>query len=244
MIIDAHAHCGKWFFPSHSHDPNGVADLCDRYEIEKVVFSSSKAITYDMESGNRETSEFIEHDDRFYAYVYLNPSQPEASLEQMKTYLRDPRFVGVKMHPGYSGQQANSQGTIGLLGELPPNKVLLMHTWGSAAVDRVCQLASALPDLPVIMGHMGGTDPSDWRAGIRGAQGCQNVYLEICGSLLHRDRIAEAVTQVGSERVLYGSDLTLISPAFSLGQVLDSEIGDRDKEQLLRGNAARLLHFE
>ncbi len=244
MIIDVHAHCGRWFFPSFCESPGEVAELCDRYEIAKIVFSSSLAILYDMESGNRHTSQFVAEDERFYGYVYLNPTQPRASDREMERYLQLRKFVGVKLHPSYSGQPANSPATMELLAGLPEDKVALIHTWGPPAVDRVCEVASALPNLTILMGHMGGTGRNDWMAGIRGAESCPNIHLEICGSQLHHDRMAEAVARVGSRRILFGSDLTLISPAFSLGQVLESQISDQEKDQILGGNAARLLHFD
>jgi len=244
MIIDAHAHCGKWFFPIFCESPRQVARLCDRYGIEKAVFSSSRAITYDMESGNLEVSQFIRTDSRFYAYVYLNPGEYDRSRREMEKYLSMPRFVGVKMHPSYSGEPANSKATFKLLDTLPESKVVLVHTWGRDGVNQVCELATALPAHHIIMGHMGGGAETEWRAGIEGALRCPNTYLEICGSVLHLDRIREAVGAVGSDRIVFGSDMTLLSPAFALGQVLDSDIGEEDKRRILHDNAARLFRFE
>lgn len=244
MIIDVHAHCGLWFFPIFCESPSKVADLCDRYGIEKAIFSSSRAITYDMESGNHETSEFIANDERFYGYVYLNSGQRKESRGQIEAYLTQDRFLGVKLHPSYSGQPANSQATVDLLGSLPKDKIILIHTWGPSGVNQVRQLAGALPKHSIIMGHMGGTAEDGWRAGIEAALQLPNLYLEICGGLLHHDRIAVAAKKVGSNRILFGSDMTLIDPAFSLGQVLDSAITADEKRQILRGNAARLFHFQ
>lgn len=244
MIIDAHAHCGKWFFPTFCESPGQVAGLCNRYQIEKAVFSSSRAITYDMESGNHETSQFIQSDSRFYAYVYLNPGEYDRSIREMETHFSDSRFVGVKLHPSYSGEPANSKATLKLLETLPEGKAILVHTWGRDGVNQVCELANALQTHPIIMGHMGGGAESEWRAGIEGALRCPNTYLEICGSVLHHDRLREAVDRVGSDRVVFGSDMTLLSPAFALGQVLDSEISEQDKRRILHDNAARLFGFK
>jgi hypothetical protein len=91
---------------------------------------------------------------------------------------------------------------------------------------------------------MGGTGQDGWRAGIEGGRRQPNIYLEICGSLLHYDRIAEAVAGVGPKRILFGSDLTLINPAFSIGQVLGSDIREKDKARILGGNAMALIPFD
>jgi len=243
MIIDVHAHCGRWYFPSNVNGPEKVSVLCDLYGIREIVFSSSLAILYDMAEGNLQTSSFIEEDERFHGYIYLDPADPAASEIEITRYGRNPSFVGVKMHPSYSGEQPDSQNTIGLMEELGEKTKVLIHTWGADGVRRVCNLASHFPDLQFIMGHMGGTDVGGWMAGIEGARTTPNTYLEICGSLLHRDRIARAVKKIGSGRILFGSDTTLISPAWSIGQVTGSGISEADKRRILHGNAAALFGF-
>ncbi len=244
MIVDVHAHCGRWFFPSYCETPAQVGRLCDAYGIGRIVFSSSLAIVYDMESGNRQTAEFIQNDERFYGYVYLNPSDSSGSKSELEKYREAPRFVGVKLHPSYSGQAAGSEPTIEILREIPRHWVVLVHTWGRGGVQQTCQLAGKLPASTIIMGHMGGTAQEDWRAGIDGAIGLSNLQLEICGSFLQHDRISEAVRRIGADRVLFGSDLTLINPAFSLGQVLGSAIEEPDRRLILGENALRLIAFD
>ena len=73
-LIDIHAHWGEWPFGCK---PQTVEDLCamlDRYDISAMLFSSSKAIQYDMEEGNRKLFAFLEADPRLYGYVTVNPN--------------------------------------------------------------------------------------------------------------------------------------------------------------------------
>lgn len=244
MIIDVHAHCGRWYFPSNVTEPSQVSRLCDTFEINQIVFSSSLAILYDMVEGNRQTSLFVEEDERFHGYIYLNPSEPGASEYEISRYAENPSFVGVKMHPSYSGEQADSLNTMGLMRKLEKKTKVLIHTWGQDGVRRVCNLATHFPELQFIMGHMGGTDVGGWMAGIEGARDAPNTHLEICGSLLNHDRIAQAVRTIGPERILFGSDTTLISPAWSIGQVTGSDILEEEKRKILYENAALLFGFK
>jgi predicted TIM-barrel fold metal-dependent hydrolase len=243
MIVDAHAHCGKWYFPSFCEKPEDVSKLCDRHGIDRIVFSSSLAILYDMESGNRQTAEFIGNDERFYGYVYLNPAEPEASAREIDRYAGREDFVGAKLHPSYSGRSIGDPETLALLEDVPEDLVILIHTWGPSSVGHLCQLAGQLPRLSFLMGHMGGTATDDWQAGIKGAERSPNVFLEICGSHLEYDRIGRATAALGSRRILFGSDTTLINPAFSIGQILGSAASEKEKKDMLGRNALRLFSF-
>lgn len=243
MIVDAHAHCGRWYFPSFCDEPKAVSRLCDRHGIDRIVFSSSLAILYDMESGNRQTAEFIEEYERFYGYIYLNPAEPRASAREIERYAGRKDFVGVKLHPSYSGRSIGDPETLTLLEDLPEDLVILIHTWGPSSVDQFCQLAGRLPRLSFLMGHMGGTATTDWEAGIKGAERSPNVFLEICGSHLDYDRIGKAAAILGSKRILFGSDTTLISPAFALGQIQGSATSEEEKKDMLGRNALRLFNF-
>ncbi len=244
MIFDVHAHCGTWFFPTFCETPEQMSGICDRFGVEKVVVSSSRALTYDMVTGNAEALDFVKQDPRFFAYLYLNPNDLQGSRAQIDRYLEMDKFVGIKLHPSYTGLKADSEETLGLLDYLPHGAILLIHTWGEDGVGRVHHLAEKFPNFDVIMGHMGGTSRSGWMAAIDSASRIENVYLEICGSLLHYDRIKIAVGSAGAEKVLFGSDMSLLNPSFALGQIIGSSISEGDKKMILRNNAVRLFGFE
>ena len=94
------------------------------------------------------------------------------------------------------------------------------------------------PDLTFIAGHMGGDDYE--RAAVRFRE-VDNVYLEICSSSPDRGKIETVVRDIGSERVVFGSDSTLLNPAVLLGMVVDSEISEEDKVRILYSNARGFL---
>ena len=88
------------------------------------------------------------------------------------------------------------------------------------------------------MGHMGGME---WKAATERAKEADNVYLEICSGFSLRNKIEDAVEAVGAQRVLFGSDMTLLDPASSLGMVLDAEISSEEKKKILYKNAEELF---
>jgi predicted TIM-barrel fold metal-dependent hydrolase len=53
-----------------------------------------------------------------------------------------------------------------------------------------------------------------------------------------------AVECAGEDRVLFGTDLPMLSPATTLGKVMDADVSDDVKQRILRGNTARILGME
>ncbi|HIE08405.1 MAG TPA: metal-dependent hydrolase [Armatimonadetes bacterium] len=242
-IIDVHAHFGRWFFPIHSDSIDDIRMLMERNGIEYCALSSSLAVTYDLVEGNAELARAIEGMVMFLGYVVINPNYPEISRQEIDKYLGRGGFVGVKMHPGYTGRPLSDPRNISLLEYAWKKfeKPALLHTWGSCGVDQVKKVATELPEMPIILGHMGGS--FDWPAAARLAKEQRNVYLEPCGSILPPERIREAVEIAGERKVLFGSDLTLINPAFVLGNILASGLSEAELERVLYWNAKELFRL-
>lgn len=240
-IIDVHAHWGKWRFPVFSSFEELLA-LLEEFDIEKILLSSAKAILYDPREGNEELRRIVERDERLLMYIVLNPNYPEISEEEMEKYKDESKVVGMKFHPSYSGQRINSPATLQLVERALEGgyRLFLFHTYSGGEVADLGETARRFPEGLFIMAHMGGTA---WEEGISIAREQRNIYLEICSSLSDRGKVERAVAEVGYERVLYGSDLTLLTPAFALGMVLGADISEVAKEHILFKNASQLLKY-
>ena len=51
-----------------------------------------------------------------------------------------------------------------------------------------------------------------------------NLYLEPCSGLSPWGKLEKTIAAVGAERVLYGSDLTLLDPGYTIGLVTGAEL--------------------
>lgn len=241
--IDAHAHFGRWFFPIYADSIDDIRTLMMKNGIEYCALSSTLAITYDIAEGNEELARHIEGMTMFLGYVVINPNYPDLSRQEMDRYLVKGNFVGVKFHPAYTGRALDDPELLSLL-EYAWNKfekVALLHVWGEANIRKAAKVAAELPEMPMIWGHMGG--PFDWPAATREAKRLKNVYLETCGSTLPPERVREAVEIAGAEKVLFGSDLTLINPALMLGNIIASGLSGADLERVLYWNAKELFRL-
>ena len=70
----------------------------------------------------------------------------------------------------------------------------------------------------------------------------KNLILDICD--IHRNNgvIAKMCREVGSERVVFGTDLPWYDPNYAVGSVLFADITDADRENILRNTALSILN--
>lgn len=240
-VIDIHCHAGRWSFPTASDGIEGFVELMARYGIVKAVISSSVAVCYDMKEGNRRLEEDMKKYPQCYGYVTVNPNDLEGSKEQLAAHLKNPQFVGAKIHPDYAGKFMGSKEMQDLFDLIAPyKKPVLIHTWGPEAVEALKQAAIKHPELPIVVGHMGG---SGWHEAGKAAAEVPNMYIEFCCSYSELPKVEYAIETVGSDKVMFGSDMDLFNPAFILGMVEDADLSEEIKEKILHKNAEKLYKF-
>lgn len=244
-VIDVHTHFGKWALPTNCENISIFLEIMRRNRIAKSIVSSSLAILYDFQEGNKELRKIIDsYNKKLYGYVVVNPNYFELSKRELKFYLGFKNFVGVKFHPKHCQQSICSYESRKLLKVIEDYQVpLLLHTYSSSLETprNLLKITQDFSNLKIILAHMGG---DNWKAGIEVAQKVKNTYLEICCSHPARDKIREAVDRIGARRVLFGSDSTLLDPAFALGMVKDADISQKEKELILYRNAQQLFDLK
>lgn len=239
--IDVHLHLGKWNFPEAVVSPTEMVATLSRWDIQQGIVSSSQAIVYNFLEGNAWLAGAIAPHPELFGYVVLNLNYPDESEAEMARYLPDPKFVGAKIHPMYCRQKMDSPNAARLLRKLAEyGKPLLLHTYSSPLETpwNVVPLAKTLPQLPIILGHMGG---DRWDLGLEAASQSPNLFVEPCCSWADPGKVVAAVRKLGAERVLFGSDYTLFDPGYALGMVTGAALAAEQKEMILGENARRLF---
>lgn len=240
-LIDVHVHLGSWMFPIPPVSPEQLLTAMDRFQIEQSIVSSSSAILYDFRAGNRELLEMIHDHPRLWGYIVVNPNYPEESLAELEKYWTQPRFLGVKFHPEQHAYAINNENAMRILHKVGTmGKPILVHTFGREQVSNLGAVAAAFPELTVIMAHMGG---DAWQEGITAAARYPNLYLEPCSSFADSDKIGAAVRAIGADRILFGSDATLLHPGFTFGMLRDASITESQRELIAAVNARRIFHL-
>lgn len=115
---------------------------------------------------------------------------------------------------------------------------------GTITPPRLLKLAANFPELKIVFAHWGGGLPFyELMPEVRDT--LRNVYYDSAASTyLYDFSIFPVAAQlVGSERILWGTDFPLLSQSKFLKRVRTSGLNDEQLEQVLGGNAARLLRL-
>jgi predicted TIM-barrel fold metal-dependent hydrolase len=241
VIIDVHGHWGPWFFAMDVGSVRTNLEVMDRYGIDFAIVSASEAVVADPVRGNAALAAVLAHEPRLLGYLVLDPNDPAASERDLDRHLPSGRFVGVKLHTHYSGRpiaSAPMQVVLRMAAErgLP----VLMHTWGADVLD-LADSCVAIDGLRAIAGHMGG--PA-WELGVEAVRRTDRLYLEPSYSVPERGRLAWVAERVPAERMLFGTDATLIDPAVALGAVSAAQLPAGRHEAMMWRNAAELFALD
>ena len=246
-IIDMHAHYGKWgLFPMEKNSINDFLRIMRKNEIEISVVSSSLALIYDFKEGNKKLADVLKHHHELLGYLFLNPNYLSQSFKEMDRYLQNEEFIGLGelYDEGYIGSKAlNCEGHKRILERLLKKfsqRLVLFHCDGKRGIFQLLEVAKEFPEINFLAGHLGAADRECGLAA-KTFRKIKNVYLEICGSSIYRDRIETVVREIGAQRVVFGSDSTILTPAVDIGAVVGSDISREEKEKIFYLNAKDLL---
>ena len=115
--------------------------------------------------------------------------------------------------------------------------VFSLHTMVSEELER---LLAEYPDVTFVLAHPGEQKTLFWH--IEQMKKNDHVYLDLSGTGLFRfGMLSKLVSEVGAERILFGSDYPVCNAGMYVGGVLAERIPDDAKEKIFAGNAKRLL---
>lgn len=97
----------------------------------------------------------------------------------------------------------------------------------------VAEMARRYPNVKILMAHLTGC----WLRGVREVADLPNVWVDTSGSQPFGSIIEDAVSLLGEDRVLFGSDAPMRDLAVQLGRIQDADLTDSQKEKVLYQNA-------
>ena len=71
----------------------------------------------------------------------------------------------------------------------------------------------------------------------------KNLFVDIAGDIFYRGMLELFVRELGSTKILFGTDSPWADPLLTVLYVLDSKISVEDKENIFYNNAAALFNI-
>ena len=250
-IIDAHMHVGAnvgRMVPDQSVE--ALVSVMDKLGIEKCISAGGLTMRGRYEEGLAIDGEFYEKSGgRVYSFFGYRPPYCKEAVSCIRAHKGDPRFCGIKIHPSISKIKATDESyrdcwEIAREQNLP----IMSHTWALSSYNPAQTYATAdlfekwlreYPDVIFVFGHCGGRY-NGIKDAIELGKKYKNAYFDITGDIWYNGFVEEMVEQLGADRIVYGSDYTMIEQRPMLGVVLGANIPAIDKEKILYHTANRI----
>lgn len=260
LAIDVHAHYGTYLKSDAppllnewvSGDAAMVVDRATKAGVRLTVVSPLSGLLprgqADAVAGNVEADEIVRNTPELRQWVIVHPEQPE-TFSQAERLLAEPHCVGIKIHPEEHRYEIREHG--GRLFELAArhDAVVLAHSgdpfsWPADFLP----FANEYSNVRLILAHLGngGGAAGDPTLQVRAIQAGRhdNLFVDTSSARSILPGLLEwAVSEIGSERILFGTDTPLYSTAMQRVRVDSANISDEQKADILFRNAEQLLNL-
>lgn len=258
QAIDVHAHYGRycrrdapplqneWLSGDAATVVSRAKAAATRLTIVSPLSGLLPRCEADAVAANEEAARVVAETDGLLQWVIVNPLQPR-SFQQAAAMLSQPKCVGIKLHPEEHGYSIREHGADLFEFAATHDAVVLVHSGdeNSRPID-VVPFADAHPHVRVIFAHLGngGGAAGDPALQVRAVQAAksEHIFVDTSSARSILPGLVEwAVSEIGAERILYGTDSPLYCAAMQRARIDHAEISDRDKRRILCENAERLL---
>jgi predicted TIM-barrel fold metal-dependent hydrolase len=209
-----------------------------------------------LQRRNDWTCEVARQNPQLVAYISLDPSMSEEELVAEIDLRREQGASGIKLHPAnqrfypndrrlwpaYDRAQELGFPIIFHSGTFPPG----LRTTEYAHPKHFPDVFSAFPSLTAVMAHLAF---GHFAACADLARAHPNVFFDCCGVIngtekqpaLSDEEAVAALRQVGTERVMFGSDYPWFDPVLDADRIQRLPLTEPEKRAILHDNAQRIL---
>ncbi|HIE52853.1 MAG TPA: hypothetical protein EYP85_13955 [Armatimonadetes bacterium] len=238
-IIDVDGLYGSLLPVSRGENREELLVLLDRFGIDRIILASALAVKGDFQRGNAELHQLLEGQSKLRGYVTVNAHYPEESIAEVRRYLSRSNFVGTRFYPADTRLRLAAEGSRRVLSALRRfGRPIFVVAHTEEEVRDTVTIAQEFTTLPFILGHLG---EELWEMALGAVEEVLNIHLAVGGIHADRDKIKEAIELVGPRRLMFGSGLPVLHPAYAAGMVHDAGIPNPHKERVFYRNAQGLF---
>jgi predicted TIM-barrel fold metal-dependent hydrolase len=245
MITDAHIHLGYSKEILRGFDKTSLVSFLKEKNIGgcftfPIYGVNMKQTHEDLLELSRTTNGTIKP----LYWMSSNPTRLDESILAINS-----GFYGLKYHPVYENVPISHPLFENVLEELDKKGGILLLHCGMYNDGNMTSCTSYLhgvivaakhKNIKIILGHMGGSTVPIIKEVCLHVRKIDNVWMETSG-ITSPLAIDYTVNHIGAERVLFGSDSPWCSFEAMKYNVLDSNLGDKDKESIFYDNFMTLI---
>lgn len=235
--IDVHTHLTHGFF-----DPEVFAHG-DRLGIGRYLCSNLGSFQEypgleEIQEMNRVMAvEVCRYPERLSAYCYVNPRHGEAALNDLRRNVEERGMIGVKLWIATTADDPAAEPILRYAAE--KKLIVLAHAWKKttgqlaheSTAENIAVAARRHPDVRFIMAHLGGQPES----AISAVEDVKNVVVDTSGTIINAGDVRLVSDRLGSERVVFGSDIPITCLSESVGKVLAAQLSPEEELQVFGG---------
>ena len=241
-IIDAHCHIGQGYCYSLSFD-DLLRQMDDNGVASAVVVPTDRCLTVYNEEGNNEVLNAARrHPERFIPFATVNPWYGDQAIAELKRAFAE-GAAGLKLHPVTQGFSIIDEIAFAVVEvAVEHGKPIYFHTGTPvhSTPFQLAELAMRFPEGQFIMGH---TAYADYWNDVAAAVKCvPNIVIET--SLHLASFLKSLCDELGSDKLIYGSDAPKTSMKIEIEKITRYIESDTDLERIFSGNISRLLGRE
>jgi hypothetical protein len=248
-VIDCHAHLTHHSRTNWEADDRKLIEAADKLGIDQLCCSTLTPHWPATLDGFRECNQWTAEGMRRFpgrvlGYCYVNPGYGRESLEEIRRYVGDRGFIGIKLYNEYTCTEPVVFPVVELAIEL--GVPILHHASHSHYFvedqprltdgGHLAELARRYPEAMLICAHISGG--GDWEWTVKAARHAPNLMLDTSGSVTDADTVDMAAAVVGVDRLVFGCDSSMTA---GIGKIRGADLSAQDKERILGGNMMRLL---
>lgn len=224
-----------------------VSDMLEsgsKIKVNKYIVHSTATKVEQVKTINDYIASVILTNNSLVGFGTLHPDLDNIDVEVQRMISLG--IKGVKLHPDFQRFNIDQDNMLPLYSRIENKLPLLIHMGDRnkdfSSPKRLANILGLFPKLTVIAAHLGGY--SVWNESMHYLVG-KNVYLDTSSSLmfLERKKALQMIKRHGVEKVLFGTDYPMWTHKEELERVCKLELAQKELDNILWGNAKRLLNL-
>jgi len=248
-VIDCHAHLQHHSVKDFAARDRALIEAADELQIDQLCCSILTKRRPASVEGFRECNTWLAEairrfPGRVLGYCYVNPGHTREALEEIRRYVEDHGFIGIKLYNEHVCTEPIVAPAVELAIELG---VPILHHAGHAHYPLpgqpsisdggdLAELGNRYAEARLICAHIGGG--GDWEWTIKALRHASNVYFDTSGSVVDDGMIEMAAKILGADRLLFGCDMSMTA---GMGKIRAADLKPVEKQKILGENMRRLL---